>query len=196
MITRYYLTTTENEIMSIKKFASNTYSQNGEDGILTEVFNRLGITKGKAVEFGAPDKTYCSNIYQFLLEGWYCLYLDSDPQEPDIVRAFVTPDNINDLIPADLDLLSADTDGGDWAIWKAYKGTAKVVVIEINSGLNPDVGYYTLKDGANFSIMNKLAAEKGYFLLCHTGNNIYLRNEFKHLFPDADQTFNRQWLPV
>jgi len=182
--------------MSIKNYGFNRFSQNNEDGILKEVFKRLGINKGKAVEFGAPNKTYCSNIYQFLLEGWDCLYLDSDPQEPDIVKAFITPENINDLIPADLDLLSADTDGGDWAIWKAYKGTAKVVVIEINSSLNPDVDYYTLKDGANFSIMNKLAEEKGYILLVHTGNCIYVRKEYESLFPDKDQTFNRQWLQV
>jgi hypothetical protein len=194
-ITLYYLITTENVTMSINNYRFNQFSQNGEDGILQEVFKRLKITKGKAVEFGAPTMQYCSNIYKLKQEGWDCLYLDSDPQEPGIVKTFVTPENINDLIPAELDLLSADTDGGDYEIWKAYKGTAKVVVIEINSSLHPDVDYYTLKDGANFSIMNNLAESKGYFLLCHSGNCIYIQNQYRDLFPDADTTFDTSWLP-
>jgi hypothetical protein len=178
----------------IKNYSHNIYSQNGEDGILLEVFKRLKISKGKAIEFGAPTKKYCSNIYQFLELGWECDYLDSEPQENDIIKAFITPENINDLIPTELDLLSADTDGGDYEIWKAYKGKPKVVVIEINSGLDPHIDFYHIDKGANFSIMNKLAEEKGYFLLSHTGNCIYIDKKYQKHFPDADINFDNKWL--
>lgn len=43
---------------NLKKYKYNTYSQNGEDGILEEVFKRLGLdefNKFWVVEFGAWD---------------------------------------------------------------------------------------------------------------------------------------------
>ena len=38
-----------------KKYAKNVHSQNGEDGIIEELINRIQPTELTAVEFGCPD---------------------------------------------------------------------------------------------------------------------------------------------
>ena len=176
--------------MSIVNFAYNKHSQNGEDGILKEVFYRLQIHNGKCCEFGSHDGYFCSNTRLLVELGWQGVFMDA------IHGQFITPENVNDLVPANLDLLSIDIDGNDYLVWQAYEGQAKVVIIEINSSLNPDNDYFTEKTGSNFSIMNKLAEKKGYKLLCHTGNCIYIKDEYFYLFPDADNTFIKTWLQV
>ena len=51
--------------------------------------------------------------------------------------------------------------------------------------------------------MLRLGREKGYFLLCHTGNMIFVDSKYwashfpdvnAHPEMDADQYFNRAWL--
>lgn len=88
-------------------------------------------------------------------------------------------------IPVDFDLLSIDVDSCDYHIWKSlnvYK--PKVVIIE-HSGLN---AYIIQREGAihkkdidgstSFHPIKELGEEKGYTLLCDTGNMIFLKNEF------------------
>lgn len=176
---------------------SGKYSQQGEQGIIDEALNRMKIRNGFCAELGAPTRTYCSNIYHlYEKNGFICWWFDSNPQENGIEKVFITPENINDLLPYEYEVLSIDIDGNDYAVWKAYTGSAKIVIIEINSSLDPDEDHFTPEDGSNFSIMNKLAKSKGYELLIHTGNNIYVQKEYIHLFPDADKTFNRSWLKL
>ena len=178
--------------MSIKNYSSNTHSQNGEDGIIAECLKRIKPKLKTAVEFGGADGYYCSNTALLRDQGWTVKMYDLRVCSPHVEQREITPGNINDLPKCSV--MSIDTDGPDWELWKAYNGKPDIVVIEINSGLNPDVDFYTPDKGANFSIMNKLAEQKGYFLLCHTGNCIYVLDKHKKLFPDADQEFNRSWL--
>lgn len=173
---------------------SGKYSQQGEEGIIDEALKRMKIRGGYCAEFGAPTRSYCSNILHLFERGFSCAWYDSKPYEEDITNVFITPENVNHVLRDDYEVLSIDIDGNDYAVWKAYTGNAKIVVIEINSSLDPDQDYFTTDEGCNFSLMNKLAKSKGYELLCHTGNNIYCLKEYIHLFPDADKTFNRSWL--
>lgn len=178
--------------MSIKNYLGGQYSQNGEASILDECINRINPKLTVAVEFGAPTREYCSNIFHLIEKGWDCQYFDIDPKAPQVTKMEITPDNVNDLPKCSI--LSIDVDSIDYELWKAYSGKPDIVVIEINSSLKPEVDFYTKDKGANFSMMNKLAESKGYFLLCHTGNCIYVANKHKKLFPDADETFNTSWL--
>lgn len=179
--------------MSIKNFSGGKYSQNGEAGIIDECIKRMKLKHVVAVEFGAPTKEYCSNIFHLIAKGWDCQYFDSEPQEPGITKVFMTKENINDVLPS-CQIASFDTDGWDYVLWQAYKGEPDIVIIEINSSLPPLVEYVSTDKGSSFGSMNILAEEKGYFLLCHTGNNIYLKNKWLKLFPDRDITFNTSWL--
>ncbi len=180
--------------MSIKNFLHNgKYSQQGEQGIIDEALKRMKITKGFTYEFGAPTKSYCSNTYHLIEKGFNCVFLDSNPEEIGIIHAFITPENVNIYIP-NCDVLSIDCDGNDYAIWEAYNGKPDIVIIEINSSLDPNVDYFTPEKGANYSIMKKLAESKGYFVLVHTGNLVCVLNKHAELFPDKNETFDTSWL--
>src|SRR3982750_1263071 len=47
-------------------YASNVTSQTGEDGILAEIFSRIGIQSRWCVEFGAWDGKHLSNPYDLI----------------------------------------------------------------------------------------------------------------------------------
>lgn len=185
----------------VKKYGLNITSQNGENGIIHECLKRLKISKGVAVEFGAPDTVFCSNIHPLKVKGWRCIYFDPNPQEEGIIKAFITPENVNVLIP-ECDVLSIDIDGNDYEVWKAYEGQPDIIIIEVNSSFHPEVYHFSKEKGSSYSMMNKLAEEKGYFMLCHTGNCIFILNEHKHLFPEItldpitnwEKFFNQSWL--
>jgi len=174
------------------KYRENIYSQNGEDGILAETFKRLKIKDGKACEFGAADGYWLSNIRALMNKGWEGIQFEAKDGQ------VITPENVNEIVPINLDLLSIDIDGNDYDVWKAYKGMPDVVVIEINSSLDPSIDQFSPVTGANFSIMLKLAKSKGYFLLCHTGNLIFVLKKHKRLFPEAKGTdidkFLNDWI--
>jgi|SRR5581483_1675055 len=198
---------------SFLKYAKNRYSQNGEDGILAEIFKRLGIKTGWFVEFGAWDGKHLSNTYALLEKGWRGVDIEGDKERYKDLRqaakkfhgrlttinAFVSTKGKNSLdnllkatkLPRDIDLLSIDIDSYDYLIWQALKNyNPKIVVIEINSSIplgkehiQPDgIGYEELEKqgktaGSSFTSMLKLGHRKGYDLVAHTGNMIFIRKD-------------------
>jgi hypothetical protein len=54
------------------------YSQNGEDGIIMEVFSIIGATNRIAVEFGVGDGRECNSANLLLNLGWNGLLMDAD----------------------------------------------------------------------------------------------------------------------
>jgi len=174
----------------VEKYSKNIYSQNGEDGIIEECLKRMGIVLGSCCEFGAADGYFCSNTRALIEKGWRFTMLEAGNGQ------FVTPENVNELVP-DCDVLSIDIDGNDYAVWKAYDKKPKIVVIEINSSLDPDENFFSEEKGANFSMMRHLGWDKGYTLLCHTGNMIFIDDKYSELFPEiktATEFFNKSWL--
>lgn len=195
------------------KYALNTYSQQGEDGILSEIFKRIKVKKGIAVEFGANDGKFCSNTRSFLEKGWAGTLIEANPALTKSLEdntkgldvtlhpgVFVTPENVNEIVP-DCDLLSIDCDGPDYEIWKAFKGEAKVVVIEVNSSY-PEWSGAIMKEGTAYKPMVELGLSKGYFPVCHTGNAVFVLNKYKKLFPEImadpiseiERYFDKSWL--
>jgi len=188
----------------VKKYSGGQYSQNGEAGIIDECLRRLDWGEGIAVEFGAPTKEFCSNIFHLTkIPTWRCFYFDPNPQEEGIDQLYVTPENVNKFIP-ECDVLSIDVDSIDYSIWKAYTGKPAIVIIEINSSISPtdDEPVNSMQDGTAYKPMCELAIEKGYFVLCHTGNIIAVDNQYRSLFPevtgdpvkDHHLYFNTSWL--
>lgn len=186
-----------------KKYAKNIFSQTGEDGILEEVLARLNIKTGLVVEFGAHDGTFCSNSRNLIKKGWKAILMESNPDLYLKCRAeykntpgvavgceFMTPSNINMFIPY-ADVLSIDVDGIDAAIWDAYTGDGKVVIIEINSSLPPLSDTYADPQlGTSYKMMWRLGLSKGYFLLSHSGNMIFVKSGFEYLFPELIAPIN------
>lgn len=181
------------------KYKGGDFSQNGESGIIDEICKRIKLNKGTAVEFGAPTKDYCSNIFHLPEPAWNKMYFDINPQDPTIMRAEITPENVNSIIP-NCDILSIDVDGNDYNIWAAYKHKPAIVIIEINSSIHPEADYpvSSLSDGTGYKPMVGLGDKKGYMLICHTGNLIFVDQKYSDKFPEIDGAwedfFNTQWL--
>lgn len=134
------------------------YSQHDEDGIIQEIFRRIGATKRTFVEFGVETGIECNTV-KLLIEGWRGLWIESNAQACKSIsstfdaslkdrrltlkQSLVTAENINTLIKSadldgEIDLLSIDIDFNDYWVWKAIQIVKpRVVVIEYNAGLRP-----------------------------------------------------------
>src|SRR4051794_11408481 len=58
---------------------SNVYSQFGEDGVLAEIFKRIGTTTRQCFEVGAADGKWFSNSRRLIDEGWSAALIEADP---------------------------------------------------------------------------------------------------------------------
>ena len=129
------------------------------DGIIQEIFNRIGIDSRTFVEFGVGDGLE-NNTLKLLLEGWQGLWIEGNAKSVagietrfrDIIAsgklhvqcAFVERDNINSLIEGyvsgEIDLLSIDIDGNDIYVLEAVTVVKpRVIVVEYNGKFRPPI---------------------------------------------------------
>jgi hypothetical protein len=140
------------------RYGFKVYSQCEEDGIIQEIFKRIGVGNRTFVEFGVQTGIEC-NTLKLLIEGWSGLWLEGrrsfvgkirtnyrpfiEKRHLAVSQAFVTAENINSLIEkggvsGEIDLLSIDIDNNDYWVWKAISVTnPRLVVIEYNASLPP-----------------------------------------------------------
>jgi hypothetical protein len=218
--------------VELRSFASDVYSLSGEDGILAEIIKRLGLDASEGplwcVEFGAWDGVYLSNTFNLVRNSdWRAVYIEGDRSKfADLVRlahkypsiepicAFVSsqPESINSLdqllhgrgVPLDFDLLSIDIDSDDLDVWESvHVFTPKVVVIEVDSSLGPDIVTRFSESGSanSFAAALELGRAKGYTPVCHTGNVIFVRSDLVGLVLAAQQSgststvaFDERWM--
>lgn len=186
------------------KYAKNVYSQNGEDGIIEELLQRLNISSGWVCEFGAWDGIYLSNTFNLIQKGFNGIYIEGDESKfQDLLKTVekhnkIVPINkfikhdiheqsldtiLKDTnIPIDFDVLSIDIDSYDYHIWESLKiYSPKIVIIEINSSINTNVENHIHQEGVyqgtSFKPMLDLGVKKGYKFVLHTGNMIFVRND-------------------
>ncbi|MCT4553435.1 MAG: hypothetical protein N4A53_02000 [Pelagimonas sp.] len=136
------------------------YSQNDEDGILQEIFQRIGTTSRRFVEFGVGNGLECNSLF-LLMQGWQGGWMEARKDhisaiaqshqtylaagQLQLLNTLVTPDTIDSLLDQlapdrDLDLLSIDVDFHDYWIWKAVQAhRPRVVMIEYNASWPPPV---------------------------------------------------------
>ena len=60
------------------RYGFKVYSQADEDGIIQEIFRRIGTTNRTFVEFGVEAGVEC-NTAKLLLDGWNGLWIEAAP---------------------------------------------------------------------------------------------------------------------
>ncbi len=143
------------------------FSQNGEDGIIAEIFKRIGTTTKKFVECGVSDGLEC-NTTALLLQGWTGYWVEQDAtflktiaekfaphvanKSLTVVPTFLTAENVQSTlqkaaVPEEFDFLSIDVDGNDYWLWKALdKYKPRVVCIEYNAVYRPGMEWIVAYD--------------------------------------------------
>ena len=171
------------------------YSQNGEDGITLSIFEKIGFTNKKYVEFGATDVCNNSQILHekhgftgVLWNGSKC-----DCSYSEIHKEFITVENIKELcakydVSAEPDFASIDIDGNDWHVWREMNKVCRprVLVIEYNGQTPPGIDRVmpykadhiwdgTEYHGASIESMYLLGRSLGYSLVCadNAGVNLF-----------------------
>jgi hypothetical protein len=174
---------------------AHIYSQNGEDGIIAEIFRRAGTTNRHAVEFGVGDGTECCSR-ALIEQGWNATILEGAswaiPRirelhlgKPVSVReAFITAETITSLlrecdVPREPDLLVVDIDGNDYWVLEAILRDGfrpRVLCVEYNGRWVPPVDWVmpykpdhrwdgSVYQGASLVAMDRLARSYGYQLV-------------------------------
>jgi len=150
----------------LNRYEHKVFSQTGEDGIIAEIFRRIGTTNRVFVEFAAGDGIE-NNTRYLLSSGWKGVWIEAHQryvheiaksQAGEIQQGtlrllgeFITAENIESLfekgsVPEDFDLLSIDVDRNTYWAWKGInRYRPRVVVIEYNAIFPPGcrwvVGY-------------------------------------------------------
>lgn len=142
--------------LHLNHFDARTYSQNGEDGILEEIFRRVGTSDQSFVEVGAGDGSENCTRRLAEEEGWRGVWIEGDEDAAQRARAAAPTERVivveqqvdtATILPllreagvaAEPDLLVIDIDGNDYWLWRAI-ATAhrpRVVVIEYNASFPP-----------------------------------------------------------
>ncbi len=142
----------------LEPFGYKCYSQHDEDGMLAEVFRRLGADLPRSfVEFGVGDGLE-NNSLLLLKQGWQGLWIEGSNANATLIKKrfakqiaerqlhfehqFIDKDNINQLIGAhftgELGMLCVDIDGNDYYVWENIDVVQPwVVVIEYNAKFPP-----------------------------------------------------------
>lgn len=144
------------------RYGHKVYSQSDEDGIIREIFARIGTKERVFVEFGIGSGLE-NNTYALLFDGWRGLWIEASEESVRrirqglprtlesgalrVVRSFVTRENIDRLIGSEItepeiDLLSIDIDGNDFHVFDAIRCTRpRVIVMEYNAKFPPPIRY-------------------------------------------------------
>jgi len=220
---------------SFRDVEFRAYSQNGEDGILLYIFGIIGFETRRSVEICAGDGIECNSANLIVNHGWDALLFDGDPLRikrgqsfygkgyvsgssrdtftwpPKLINAWITAENVNDLIrdngfTGKIDLLSIDVDGMDYWIWSAIEvvqprvvvvecnilwGSERSVTVPYNPQFRTQYGPYGSDySGASLAAMVKLGRAKGYrFVGCekYGFNAFFVREELAgELLPEAN----------
>lgn len=151
-----------NNSKRLNKHEYQVFSQNGEDGIIQEIFNRIGYNNKYFIEFGVENGLEC-NSTNLLYKDWKGLWIEGSDRDCKqiserfsnllevgrlkIKNTFINAENIESLFdeanaPAEPDLLSIDIDYNDYYVWQAItKYKPRVVIIEYNSIFRPDTHF-------------------------------------------------------
>ena len=155
------------------RYGHKVFSQSDEDGLIAEIFRRIGPGDRRFVEIGLQNGVECNTVW-LLHQKWSGLWIEADApsvqqihethaqfvtsRRLNIVNQYVDVANINEIFKEHLgshecDLLSIDIDYNDYWVWQALTTSRpRVVVVEYNARWAPPaeitVAYDTQKSWA------------------------------------------------
>lgn len=179
----------------LRSWERKVTSQNGEDGILEAVLDRVGSGSRFVVEIGAADGE--ENCTRHLIEhlGFQGAWFEGDPErvahsrqhlghlDVRTTEAMVTAENVIELleaseVPDEPDVLVIDVDGNDLWLWQVIgqRYRPRIVVMEVNGSFPPPerwVAPYrphrawdrSRIHGASLASLDDLAGRLGYRLV-------------------------------
>jgi hypothetical protein len=149
-----------NDERRLVKSGYRVYSQADEDGILHEIFRRIGEGHRTFLELGVGNGLENNTLF-LLVQGWSGIWMEGSDRKAaaakknlaamisegrlQIDHHFITAPTIDKRVATlakgrDIDLLSIDLDGNDYYILDAIKSISpRVIVAEYNSKFPPDV---------------------------------------------------------
>ena len=216
---------------NLKDYEFKVFSQWGEDGILQYLTSAIDIREKTFIEFGVADFFESNCRFLLMKDNWSGFVLDGSAAnisrlkesyfywkyELVAVDAFITRDNINDLLKRsgfgeDLGILSIDLDGNDYHVLEAVEGfRPRILICEYNAVFGPtrritvpydasfvrtSKHYSNLYYGASLGAIVSLAKKKGYSLAGTNSagsNAFFVRNDLldeQINFLDAEDGFS------
>jgi hypothetical protein len=185
-----------NDLYKNKKFSDpknlinygfKVFSQQDEDGIIEEIFNRIGVVKKKFIEVGIETGVECNTTY-LLYKGWSGLWIEGNANfknsiennfsnylQSNLIVEFekVNPQNINKIISRnheefeEIDLLSIDIGTHTYHTLKQINCiNSRVIVLEYNAKYGPSIEWISeynsnsLWDGSDYYGASLTAFEK------------------------------------
>jgi hypothetical protein len=198
--------------------ALSYFSQHNEDGVILTILDTIGLNAGISYELGAGDNGGCTGTLS-LMRGFKSVFIDQDFElvkeleknfafgENRIYCEKILPDNVNNLVHENPDVLSCDLDSIDYWILSALEARPKIVIAEYNATLGPDycvtvpANYLDLEItsemkiaqfyGCSLSSLTKLFEARNMSLVyCDTSgtNAFFIDNEYKHDFTKLTPT--------
>jgi hypothetical protein len=137
----------------LEPFGFKVCSQGDEDGIIEEIFRRLGIDKGVFCEIGVENGLECNSLY-LVHKGWTGAWIEGNKDQLEPIKEkfrsilgkrlkvsfrIVTAENVNAVVAEAvpdvdaIDFLSIDIDGNDAYVLANLKFSPKVICIEYNA---------------------------------------------------------------
>ena len=187
---------------------SNVYSQFGEDGLLSGLFDRIGTENRWCFEVGASDGLIYSNTKVLRNQQWSAVLIESSQKLiANLTNVAATEANsrvigvevggdttIDDLLeytdaPFDMDLGVIDVDGQDYWLWDDMTMfTPRVMLVEY---AYKELSHFVPKRGgdgqAELGAIVDLGISKGYRALATTPCNVLFCREDVMREVDAGQ---------
>lgn len=192
---------------NLNDYEFRVFSQWGEDGIIQHLVRSIDIPRKYFVEFGVQDYRESNTRFLLVNDNWSGLVMDASAANVELIKkdmiywaydvkpvqAFVTRDNINELlrqngVTGEIGLLSIDIDGNDFWIWQAIEVINPViVVIEYNHRFGQQAavtipykesfdrtkaGHGPFYFGASLQALCWLAKRKGYAFVGCSSNGV------------------------
>jgi hypothetical protein len=195
-------------------FEFKIFSQWGEDGILQHLTKAIEMRHKTFIEFGVESFMEANCRFLLMKDNWSGYVIDASPSnisilknsyfywkhQIDAVDAFITKDNINDLLAKsgfdeDLGILSIDIDGNDYFILEAINAVRpRILICEYNAifgarkiSVPYEADFFRTRKhhsnlyfGASLSAIALLANKKGYSLVGTNSNGcnaFFVRND-------------------